>query len=1079
MADLEKQPVPINFQKGLDLKSDPFQLSVGSFLELENSVFTKIGRLQKRNGYAQLASLPVDGSVYLTTFNTNLTAIGQEIQAYSMATNTWIERGTLQPVGLEVLPLVRTSLNQSQADSAVSPGGLVCTVYTDDVPSAGATAPSYKYVVADAETGQNIIAPAVITVGAGSVQGSPRVFVLGKYFVIVITNLITATYHLKYFTINTATLAVSSEATISSAYTPSSTVAFDGIVANNSLYLAWNGNDGGGAVRMAYLTSTLVVSSAEVFAGSVATMMSLAADNSGPTPIIYASFYDLASTTGYTLAVNQNLTEILAPTQIIASGTILNIASSASSGVCTVFYETTNAYSWDSSIKSNFISKKTITQAGSVSAATVVSRSVGLASKAFAIDGTIYVLSIYYSPLQPTYFLLNSSGEVIAKLAYQNGGPYFTKGLPSVSVTGSVASVSYLVKDLIQAVSKELDAESVVGVYSELGINLAKFDLGDASIFAAEIGSNLNITGGFLWGYDGLSAVENGFFVYPDSASATTSTGVTPTGDTTNGSAVITALSAMTSIGIGCTVTGAGIPGGATIVAISGSTITISAAATATAAGVTLTIRGLLVAQQYYYVATYEWSDNQGNVFRSAPSLPVGIVTTTATSTVTISVPTLRLTYKTANPAKIVLYRWSAAQQVFFQTTSITSAILNDKAVDSVSFVDSHSDAQILGNNILYTTGGIVENTSPPACTDVSLFNKRLFLISAEDNNLLFYSKQVLQATPVEMSDLFTLYAAPTTGAQVSTGGLRYTFPMDDKLILSKEGALYYVIGNGPDNTGANNDFSEPVFITSSVGSDNKNSAVLTPQGMMFQAANGEGIWLLGRDLSTSYIGDRVADYNSARVLGAVNVPGTNQVRFTLDSGITLMYDYLYDEWGTFVGVPAVSSTVYEALHSYINEFGQVFQENPGSYLDGARPVLMKLKTGWLNLAGLQGYQRAYFMYLLGRYISPHRLTISIGYDYNSSAEQVITITPDNYSEAYGDAPVYGSSEYYGGGLELERWRIFFEKQKCEAFQITIAESYDPSYGAAAGAGLTLSQINTLVGLKKAYSPIKAGNSAG
>ena len=30
----------------------------------------------------------------------------------------------------------------------------------------------------------------------------------------------------------------------------------------------------------------------------------------------------------------------------------------------------------------------------------------------------------------------------------------------------------------------------------------------------------------------------------------------------------------------------------------------------------------------YFYQVTYEWSDSQGNLFRSAPSIPISVTTT-------------------------------------------------------------------------------------------------------------------------------------------------------------------------------------------------------------------------------------------------------------------------------------------------------------------------------------------------------------------------------------------------------------------------------------------------------------------
>lgn len=1007
---INKQNLPINFAQGLDTKTDPFQVTPGKFLTLVNSIFTKMGLLQKRNGNAQLPSLPDNSATYATTFNGNLTAIGNNLQAFSAGSRTWVDKGNIIPLGIDTLPLIRNSTNQSQVDTAIAPNGLICTVYTDNVPSA-----VYKYVVADSVTGQNIVAPTVITPSTGAVAGSPRVFLLGKYFVIVFTNLISATNHLQYIAINsTVPTSVTANVDISSQYTPSSKVNFDGVVANNILYLAWNGSDGGGAIRMRSLSSTLGLSGTISFSGKVATIMSVTADESGSSPVIYASFYNAGSSTGYTLAVSHTLVTILAPVETIASGTILNITSSASAGVCTIVYEVSNAYSYDGGIATNYIESNTITQAGVVGSPAIVIRSLGLASKSFIFNSNIYFLGIYNSTYQPTYFLIELNGNIVAKLAYSNGGVYYVLGLPSVMVNSDTIQVGYLIKDLVQAVNKTQGAANAAGVYSQTGINLATFTF-NASIVSTEIGSNLNLTGGFLWMYDGYTPVEQNFHLWPDYIEVATAT------------------------------TG-----------------------------------GHLTAQIYYYVVTYEWSDNQGNLFRSAPSIPViKDISTSMTSTNknTINVPTLRLTYKIANPVKLVVYRWSTAQQTYYQVTSITSPTLNDPTVDSIAIVDTLADSSIIGNNILYTTGGVVENIGPPACSDVTLYKSRLFLIDAEDKNLLWYSKQVIEATPVEMSDLFTIYVAPTTGAQGSTSILNCIAPMDDKLILFKKDAIYYITGTGPDNTGANNDFSDPVFVTSTVGCANKNSIVFMPEGLMFQSD--KGIWLLGRDLSTTYIGAPVEIFNQYVVDSALNIPGTNQVRFSLSNGQTLMYDYFFGQWGVFQGAPAISSTLYEGLHTFINSHGQVFQESPGLYLDGSTPVLMGFTTSWFNLAGLQGFERAYFFYLLGSYISPHKIQLGIAYDYNPSPLQSVLISPDNYNAAYGSDSIYGGGSPYGGNPTLEQWRVFLTTQKCQSFQITMQEVFDSSFGAPAGAGFTLSGLNLVVGMKKAYVPKSASNSIG
>ena len=1018
---LQKQPININFSRGLDTKTDPFQVPIGNFESLVNMVFTIGGRLTKSNGFGSLPSLPDATSTYVTTFNGDLTAIGNKLEAFSTSSQSWFKKGVIQPLSLSVLPLIRNNLNQTQCDSVIAPNGFICTVYTE----LNDTTPSYKYVVADSITGQNIIAPTVIAnADVADDNGTPRVFLSQSYFIIVYTNKVSTTYHLQFIAISISNpSSVSAPVDISTSYTPSAGLSFDGVVLNSTLYLAWDGASASG-VKMAYVAPNLSVSSAVTRDGShVATVMSVCADEQAQ--IVYASYYDSGSSTGYTIAVDTQLNLIANfPTEIISSGTILNLSSAAQNGIATVFYEVSNSVS---GIQTNYVSSVTVTQSsGSVSSPIVVLRSVGLASKAFIFSDVIYFLSVYSSTYQTTYFLVNGSIStsaapvVIAKTAYENGRGYLATGTPSVSVSGSTASVSYLYKDLVEALSNANAAGTIVtgGVYSQTGINLIKFDIGSQGLVTSEIGSNLNITGGYLYGYDGYSIVEQGFHLYPENVQASTST--------------------------------------------SG---------------------GFLSAQQYYYQFTYEWTDNQGNAFRSAGSIPTPVTTTGSTSSNTFIVPTLRVTSKVSNPVKIVGYRWSAAHETFYQFTSITAPVLNDTTTDSVTIVDTLADADIVGNNIIYTTGGVIEDTGAPSSSAMTLFDDRLWLVDAEDPNLLFFSKQVIEATPVEMSDLLTFYVAPTIGSQGSTGPITALAAMDDKLIIFKNNAIYYINGTGPDNTGANNQYSQPIFITSSVGCSNQSSIVLTPSGLMFQSD--KGVWLLARDLSTKYIGAPVEEFNDLPITSALSVPATNQNRFTTSSGIMEMYDYYYEQWATFTGINTVSSTLFQDKQTYINSSGAVFQETPGKYLNGTNPVLMGFRTGWINLAGIQGFQRAYTLFLLGQYLSPFKLLCSVAYDFNPAPSHFATINPTNFNPNYGSAEsngqnvVYGSDTPYGGKSSVLNWRIFLKKQRCSALQITLQEIYDPSFGVMAGAGFYLSGLQVIAAIKSGFRTISAKHSVG
>lgn len=972
-------------------------------LRLVNAVYTKDKRIQKRNGYASITSLPTGtNATTLATFNGNLVAIGNSLYSYSSGSAQWISHGRFQPVQLSTQSIYRSSLSQSNLDSAVSPVGLSCTVFLDGDSL-------YKYVVNDATTGTQIVAP----VSLAATATSARVFALPSYFVITFMATVGGAPHFQYIAIPLGNLTNPTAATDLSTAVESISIAHDGYVANNTLYLAFGGSDVSGSVKVTALPNTLSQTNVVTFTGHHPALMSVTADVSGASPVIWVSFYATSGTTLYALAVDGSLNTILGVTSLSATGTRKQITSTATGNVLTVFSQISNTYSY-SSVRSDFISSITCTSAGTVGSQTTRVRSVGLASEAFLYNGVSYMLAVYGGTYQPSYFLIDGSGNVVAKLAYSNGSGYVAGiVLPSAVPNGSTVNIAYQVKDLIESVNKSQGATSVAGIYSQTGVNLATLSLANTNLITAEIGDNLHIAGGFLWMFDGTSTVEHGFHLWPEDLAITTATG-----------------------------------------------------------------SGGLTAQQYYYQVVYEWMDAQGNIHRSAPSVPVSITTTTGSSTNTLNIPTLRLTYKTS--VKITVFRWSAGQQSYYQVTSVASPLLNDPTTDSVAFVDAQADSAIIGNSLIYTTGGVVENVAAPACSSLALYKSRLMVLSAEDPNSVWYSKQVIESTPVETSDLFTLYTAPTTGAQGSTGPSKVLSAMDDKFIVAKADALYYFTGTGPDNTGANNDLSDPVFIASTVGTELQHSVALIPQGLVFQSD--KGIWLLGRDLSTQYIGSRVEDYSGDPVVDTQVIPGTNQVRFCLTSGNLLMYDYFFDRWGTFSNVPAISATLYGGYHTYLTAEGSIRQETPNTYLDAGVPVLMSFTTAWMNLAGLQGFQRAYMVYLIGTYLSAHKLQVQIAYNYGPSPTQSVMINPTNYAGYYGGPDqlnIFGQGGSYGGPGSLEQWRVFLSTQKCQSFQVTVNEVFDPAQGTPPGAGLTFSGLNLVVGAKKGYVPLPASQSVG
>lgn len=869
------------------------------------------------------------------------------------------------------------------------------------------------YQILDINTSQIIVQNVPLPSGAVF----PRCFLLGTFFIVTFTITISSVVTLRYIAIPIndpnspgSAVTLSAAAPVLAAGSP-----YDGKVIDDQLYLAWASTNSNKEITVTKLSRTLIQGITATTSTNVTQVstISVTGDTTGSSPIIWVSWTSAANAV-LTLTYNAGLVQVLAPTSVATSVTTRNITSFARNGINTIFVSQAAVYSFISVVSDTLLSYS-VTAAGAVTGSYGINGAT-LASKACEVDGVIYFMMATPGPLQPTYFLFNEFAQPIAKLAYSNGGGTpVDQVLSSSIVYGHDVYIGYLFKDLLVSVNKSQGATFTGGVYSQTGINISKWTIVDQQMPHVEIAGSLFFASGLLWQYDGVGPVELGFNLWPENLKATLAT--------------------------------------------SG---------------------GHLTDQQYYYAITYEWTDGAGNIQRSAPSPPLSALATggSGSSKFTLDIECLRMTRKdvvpTGNQVRIVIYRWSTAQPIYYQANSITSPTLNTGS-NSIQFVDTLADSSILGNPILYTTGGVIENIGPPACNSLTLFKSRLMLLDAEDPNLIWYSKQVIESTPVEMSDLFTLYVAPTTGAQGSTGPSKVLFAMDDKVIIYKSNAIYYITGQGPDNTGANNDFSDPVFITATVGSSNQHM-VLIPQGIVFQS--NKGFWLLGRDLNTSYIGAQVEKYNEDTLLSAVTIPGTNQIRLVLSSGVILMYDYFYGQWGEFMGAPAIASTTYQDKHTLLGKYQIALQEGIG-FKDNSSPTLISFTTGWISMSGIQGYQRIYALYLLGQFITPHKVSVQIAYDYNDSNVQNSTITPDNYVGTYGSDSLYGGSSPYGGPGNVEQWRVFFERQKCQAFKITVSEIFDASFGTTAGKGLTISAMSVLIGAKSQYPRLKPSHSVG
>lgn len=436
---------------------------------------------------------------------------------------------------------------------------------------------------------------------------------------------------------------------------------------------------------------------------------------------------------------------------------------------------------------------------------------------------------------------------------------------------------------------------------------------------------------------------------------------------------------------------------------------------------------------------------NQKSTKTQGYSDPTDIISTESVSS-SLQIETLRITDK--KDVVITVYRTAANGTLFYKVSSFQQALYNDKTKDYVLFIDTAPDNKIIGNEQLYTTGGEVENIAVPASNLIATYRNRVIAVPNEDPISFWYSKQTRTNTPIEFNDSF-IQRVPEKGGSIT--GLQQ---MDDKLLIFKQDYIFVMVGDGPSVSGINNDFTDPQLITADAGCSDKKSIVVLPTGVIFKSQ--KGFYLLDRALNVKYIGADVESFNSAAVNSAKMVETENQVRFNLSTGDTLVYDYYLEQWNIFKSINGVDAVNFQDRYTYLLPNGQIRRETPNAYLDDTSLIPIKIETGWISLAGLQGFQRIYQFLILGTYKSPHTLVMELYKDYIETPYQTTTI------------PVLTAPDKY-------QFRVYPSIQKCEAFKIKITEQQIAPFGE----GCDITGIALEAGAKAGQNKLSSAKSYG
>jgi hypothetical protein len=299
---------------------------------------------------------------------------------------------------------------------------------------------------------------------------------------------------------------------------------------------------------------------------------------------------------------------------------------------------------------------------------------------------------------------------------------------------------------------------------------------------------------------------------------------------------------------------------------------------------------------------------------------------------------------------------------------------------------------------------------------------------------------------------------------------------MDDKLLLFKENNVFVTAGDGPTDTGDQNNYAIPQLIPSDVGCSYPSSIALTPAGVMFKSK--KGIYQIDRGLSVTYIGADVQEYNAQDVVSTVTIQDRNQVVFLTSSGLTLSYDYYFGQWSTFTNHAGLDAATFADTYVYLRSDGHVFQENPSKFLDDTIEYRLRIATAWVKMAGVQGFQRVKRFGVLGEYKSAHILRVKIGYDYESTYPVVVLFNAGNNLDTayYGSDDFYGDSDFYGGVDDnVYQFRAHLPRQKCNAIRFL----FEDVTSGTPGESYSISDLSLEVGIKQGINRLRSAKSVG
>lgn len=967
---LQFQLQQMPFRYGLAEGVDPRQAPAGTLMTAENVAWKQSGRIEKRLGTTSLVTTAISGSAIaaasrLFTRGDELCLIdGSSLYAYSPSAVKWNCVAAVPDVALTHKPLIDPTLGVQASDSGIY-GNLLVSAYVTGDPTIAPVSGGVTVCISDMETGALVLSPTVVT--ASAIAKYVRVCIVGSTAVLVASG---TDATIRAYTVNLSTYAISAATNLRTDRTNSAAQNWDAatIAGTSNFVLAYK-NNAGSLALYSHNASLVVQASGTEATADVPAFLAVSATTSES---IYVAYSATAVVKCY-VASPSTMTTTVAPftvEDVIASSgdAVYSVGVCRYSSTSAVIAYARNEVAAGNNVPS--LASKVVTSAGAVTANTRRNTyGVWLTSAPFLVNSKCYAFGTLAATISTAAPVAPFTGNASCLFSLYPGPD---DGTSAVSLTHPYVASADNLLGATAGFSTGLprfsarSSTSIVGALPVLGdapnsgqtwrcglrvVSLTAGTSAPADLWrSVNVGSEAYVSCGVLTTYDGADVFDYGFPYAPTLSSQTTS--------------------------------GAG---------------------------------GVIAAGSYIYGGHLEYRAGSGMLYRGVTFVGEPLATAGATSSNTLTITNVNVGNKKRSTTErfttsVPIYRSTVGGTVPQRLTEEPTFNLSPVTFSAVAqtFVDTKADAAIDTTPItlasrpaIYTSGGVLDDYAPPASVSMFRHADRLWCL-AGDQKTWWYSKAFQDdlgvAPGFNPAFLVTFAEKQTAGAS-----------MDDKAVFFSETGVAYMQGTGPAANGGSSDFSTPTKIQSDVGCTNARSVVSMPDGLMFQSAR--GIYLLTRGLELVWIGrpvkDTLASYPT--VTSAVLVAKHNQVRFTCNAtggatGVVLVYDYVEKQWSVSkysstavsYGCPIADACMWGGEWTFATPTGQVLQENASTsaaaYLDDSTVwIPMKLETAWISAAGPVAFQSVRTFALHGESFTAHDLTVSVGFDSDTSYPQTET----------------------------------------------------------------------------------------